>query len=423
MSADTTSQHTQMPRGRHGSFDRSSSVRLRRRVSDLEDQERALEAELSSVLSAVDAGIITLDTAGHVNSQNQTALRILGRRVDRLEAIFGPLGTSRAAIHANASPEMTELVLMEQPDRWLEVSRHAWTSGDTTEVVVIRDVTEARQSRGLREAFLGMLSHELRTPVTTIYAAAALLRPPADSLDAAERAGLVDDIGEEAERLLRLVDDLLVLAHFDEGLDLVQEPSLLQQAVPHVIERERRRRADVEIELAVLSELPVVTGDETSVEQVVRNLVSNAIKYGGGQPIRVELVKGDSPGAIVRVLDRGPGVDPEEAETLFQPFFRSTRTPRATKGAGIGLYVCRRLVEAMGGHVWARGREGGGSEFGFWLPEYAYEPDDGEPASPEPLPDLSRAPRAGSATIPGTDGRERRQLDHPRPPSPTGQLG
>jgi signal transduction histidine kinase len=251
---------------------------------------------------------------------------------------------------------------------------------DGSEAIVLRDVTEARQSRGLREAFLGMLSHELRTPVTSIYAAADLLRRNTSALDADERAGLMEDISVEAERLLRLVDDLLVLAYYEEGLDLIKEPSLLQRVVPAIVVHERRRWSGIDIDLRIGPDLPVVIGDETSVQQVVRNLISNAAKYGGGRQVIVDLRASDEErGAIVSVLDRGHGVSADETESLFRPFYRSPSTAAMSSGAGVGLYVCRRLVEAMGGHMWARPRDGGGSEFGFWLPEYGHDPD-------EPLP-------------------------------------
>jgi signal transduction histidine kinase len=341
-------------------------------------------AELSAVLAAVDAGIVVTDPSGRVRSQNEAAIRILGGPIADLRDVMGPLGRHSPETHREGSRETVELQVLRLPDRWLEVSRFAsdGRSGDADqigEVVVLRDVTRARQMQGLREAFLSMLSHELRTPVTSIYAASGLLASRQDSFSTADRAELVRDISEESEHLLRLVDDLLVLAHFDEGIDLVQEPSLLQRVIPIVIERERRRSPGVEIKLRAASGLPVVTGDETSVQQVARNLISNATKYGLGQPVLVEIGPSeDEPGAVVRVLDRGPGVTPAEGEALFRPFYRSSRTARASGGAGIGLYVCRRLVEAMGGHMWARQRPGGGSEFGFWLPEYEYQPDDGK---------------------------------------------
>lgn len=354
--------------------------------------QETLAAELAAVLAAVEAGILVIDGDGRVRSQNQAAERIFEGGVDGLLDLVGPLG--RTLGPGGPGLETTELQVLRLPDRWLQVSRfrvapEPSVEQDVGEVLVVRDVTQARQSQGLREAFLGMLSHELRTPVTSIYAASDLLGARLTTLSQSERLDLIADIYEESERLLRLVDDLLVLAHFDEGIDLVQEPSLVQRVIPIVVERERRRFPGVAIELHIGVGLPVVTGDETSVQQVTRNLISNAIKYGRGQPVRLQIESSqDEPGAIVRVLDRGPGVTPAEAEALFRPFFRSARTARLSTGAGIGLYVCRRLVEAMGGHMWARQRDGGGSEFGYWLPAYAdadAETGEAETVRPAPL--------------------------------------
>jgi two-component system OmpR family sensor kinase len=100
----------------------------------------------------------------------------------------------------------------------------------------------------------------------------------------------------------------------------------------------------------------------------VRNLLSNAAKYGGGEGARVTVVVESGPTeASVRVLDEGPGFDDAEAGQLFELFYRSQRAQARASGAGIGLFVCRRLVEAMGGRIWARPRRAGGAEFGFVL--------------------------------------------------------
>jgi signal transduction histidine kinase len=109
--------------------------------------------------------------------------------------------------------------------------------------------------------------------------------------------------------------------------------------------------------------------DPTYLEQIVRNLLTNAAKYGGSGAaieITVELDEA-SDEVVVRVLDDGPGIEPTEAERLFELFYRSPTTAKATAGAGIGLFVCARLVRAMGGRIWASARPNGGAEFGFAL--------------------------------------------------------
>ena len=228
------------------------------------------------------------------------------------------------------------------------------------------DITERKEADAFRDAFIGVLSHELRTPITSIYGASTLLRRPA--IEATRRKELVADIGEEAERLRRLVEDLLVLARAERGgLQVETEPVLLPHIVPRVVADERRRWSGHRFDLSMTEHLPVAAGDEALIEQVLRNLISNAAKYGPADG-RIEVVVEALGGRPrIRVLDEGPGIDPEEADRLFDLFYRSPRTSRVS-GSGIGLFVARRLVEAMGGSVWARPREDSpGAEFGVDL--------------------------------------------------------
>jgi two-component system sensor histidine kinase MprB len=111
-----------------------------------------------------------------------------------------------------------------------------------------------------------------------------------------------------------------------------------------------------------------VFGERTYVEQVVRNLVSNAGKYGRAGSVATVTAEATPTEVLVRVLDRGIGIQAGEAERLFDLYYRSPNSARSATGAGIGLYVGRGLVTAMGGRIWARPRVGGGSEFGFSLP-------------------------------------------------------
>ncbi|HEY5486474.1 MAG TPA: PAS domain-containing protein [Candidatus Limnocylindrales bacterium] len=228
------------------------------------------------------------------------------------------------------------------------------------------DITDRREADAFRDAFVGILSHELRTPITSIYAASMLLARP--GLDDASRAELVADVSEEAERLRRLVEDLLVLAKAERGAIPVQlEPVLLQHILPRLCEEEQRRRPDLKIDVRVDRPVPVARAEEAFVVQILHNLLDNAAKYGPADgPIDIML---DAPDGSprVRVLDRGPGVDPAEADRLFELFYRSDRTSRVA-GSGIGLFVAKRLVEAIGGTIWARPRDDGpGAEFGFSL--------------------------------------------------------
>lgn len=225
-----------------------------------------------------------------------------------------------------------------------------------------------RHAREAAEAFLAVLSHELKTPVTSIYGEASLLLRGGDSDQIRE---LASDIQEESERLVRIVDDLLVLSGVERGLlRLTPEPTLLQHVLAAVVAGLRQRHPGAVLEVDAPPGLPPVTADQTAIRQVFHNLLSNAIKYAGDAgPIGVGVgVAGDR--LEVTVADRGPGPG-EDPEALFRLFYRAPHTARIASGTGIGLYVARELVSAMGGSLGATARPGGGAVFHLALPRFA----------------------------------------------------
>ena len=153
----------------------------------------------------------------------------------------------------------------------------------------------------------------------------------------------------------------------EEGGDVGAEPVLLQRLLPAVIASEEGRWPGVTFDVSMPAGLPTVIADPTYVEQVIRNLLSNAAKYGGAGGTVAVVVESSPVEVLIRMLDDGPGFPPEETDRLFELFFRSARTSRVASGAGIGLFVCARLIRAMGGRIWAANRPEGGAEFGFSL--------------------------------------------------------
>jgi K+-sensing histidine kinase KdpD len=234
-------------------------------------------------------------------------------------------------------------------------------------IVLVRDITAARQRQAVRDTFIGVLSHELRTPITTIFAGAKVLSRP-NSLSEAARSELFTDIQVESERLHRLVEDVIALNRFGEADDEIgKEPVLLQRILPGVVAAEEPRWPAARFSLQLPPGLATVAADKTYVEQVVRNLLSNAAKYAGeGAEIQV-VADADADEVRVRVVDNGPGFPALEGERLFELFYRSPTTSGKVSGAGIGLFVCARLIHAMGGRMWAALRPEGGAEFGFGL--------------------------------------------------------
>jgi PAS domain S-box-containing protein len=241
---------------------------------------------------------------------------------------------------------------------------------------VTRDVTAEQEREGLlererlarsaAEAFLAVMSHELRTPVTSIYGTAALLaRDPYR----AELPDLVRDMQDEAERLRRIIDDLLVLSGVDRGhIPLSPEPVLIQHVIPEVLSDATRRFPAASFENDIPMAVPPVIADTTALRQVLYNLVSNAAKYAGEDgPVTITAVD-LGPTVDVIVLDRGPGVG-DDPEALFELFYRSPHTAQRASGTGIGLYVASQLSRAMGASISATNRAEGGAAFRVSLPK------------------------------------------------------
>jgi len=231
---------------------------------------------------------------------------------------------------------------------------------------------EERQANALREAFIGVISHELRTPITTIYGLSKMLRQRLDTMAPEVRDQLIGDVEAESDRLYRLVEDLLVLSRAERGrVEIATDPIVLTHVLRRAIDSEATRWPTRDFSLDADRHVPIVLGEETYVEQAIRNLLTNAAKYSApGTSITVRVEPADDE-VVVRVLDEGIGIAPEDADRVFELFYRSPRASRQAAGAGIGLFVCRQLVEAMGGRIWARPRDEGGTEVGFALPAHA----------------------------------------------------
>ena len=366
-----------------GVRDASERVDVQARLQRLLIQEGARAAELEAMIGAIGDAVLVFNADGQVALANPASRQVFSR--GRLRTFAGFLGRlddpdGLAPRLGDAQPQgPVEVRLRARPERWLEISAYPVIAGAAGEplpepasvsatILVCRDVSEVREQRRMREAFLGVLSHELRTPVTTILGGSrALRRRP--RLSAATRRELYADIEAESDRLYRLVEDLLVLARYEDSALLVaaDEPLLLQRLLPGVVALEEARWPGVRFDLSVEAGLTTVRGEQTYLEQVVRNLLGNAAKYAGAAgPIEIRAEAGTDE-ALVRILDRGPGFPEEQSDRLFDLYFRAPGSSLIAPGAGIGLFVCRRLIEAMDGRIWARPRQGGGSEFGFAL--------------------------------------------------------
>lgn len=233
-----------------------------------------------------------------------------------------------------------------------------------------RDVllAEERRAAEFREAFIDVISHELRTPITTILGLTQILARPGRAEDPESRAAMLEDVRAESERLHRLVEDLLVLSRVERGrLEVDAEPIQPRRLLERIVAQEATELPTIRIRLEAEPGLPVVSGEATYIEQILRNLLGNAAKYtppGTDVVVTAAFEDGD---VAIRVRDTGPGVPAASRERLFELFYRDPVRARAVAGSGIGLFVCASLVEAMGGRIWVDDAPGGGAEFGFTL--------------------------------------------------------
>jgi signal transduction histidine kinase len=231
---------------------------------------------------------------------------------------------------------------------------------------------DERRNSTFRDAFVGVISHELRTPITTIFGMSHVLRERHRSMDPDAVTARLEDIESEADRLRRLTEDLLVLSRAEgRRLEIAAEPIVLGHVLRSAVEGEQARAAGHRFVLQVEPDLPLILGDGTYVEQVLRNFLANAVKYSSAGSTVTTIAKVGPRGVEIRVLDEGVGLGDEPSEPLWDLFYRSQEAVNKTGGAGIGLFVSRELIHAMGGGVWSQNRKDGatrGSEFGFWLP-------------------------------------------------------
>jgi signal transduction histidine kinase len=235
-------------------------------------------------------------------------------------------------------------------------------------VLSVRDITHFRNAEELKSTFISIVSHELRTPVTLIKGYASTLRRDDAKWDRAVIKDSLAVIEEEADRLSKLIDDLLDASRLQAG-GLSINPA--DVSLPIVAARVAERFASQSGKHTLLADFPekfpLVPGDERRIEQVISNLVSNALKYAPNGEIRISGSVEPSH-VTVCVSDRGPGIDARDLPHIFDRFYRADKAVKQTKGAGLGLYLARAIVEAHGGRIWADSKQDVGARICFSLP-------------------------------------------------------
>ena len=363
-------------------FANSASVTLRNaflyeQVASEKDNAAAILGQVADALVATSSeGRVTLwnTTAEHVTEL--AAERALGRELgELLRSEFGDADGSALAVLGAAGPDVPSEVRLTRAgqDLWLSVTAAPLrASGDDAlgRVFAMRDVSDERALDQLKSDFVATVSHELRTPLTSIYGFAETLLREDASFAEAERTTFMRYIASEAERLTRLVEGLLSVTRLEAGaVELALRPVDIAAEVRELVAWASGRSEKHTVELVLPPGSAYATADADRTRQVLINLIDNAIKYspdGGTVTVRVRKRR-----RVIElsVADQGIGISERDQRNLFRKFFRvDAAMSRGIRGIGLGLYLVRGFVTAMGGRIWVESTEDAGSTFFVELP-------------------------------------------------------
>jgi signal transduction histidine kinase len=239
----------------------------------------------------------------------------------------------------------------------------------TRMVGVMFDITETKLIEQQKDEFIGIASHELKTPVTSIKAFSEILQEKFENAGDSESAELMKKLNRQVDRLTDLISDLLDTTKIAEGrLQLNFEPTDLNELIRSTVEEMQRTTHKHKIAVE-LGKVPVIDADKERLSQVMINLLNNAVKYSpqGGDITVISETNRDH--VRVTVSDRGIGISPESQSKIFERFYRISTPPLHTyPGMGLGLYISAGIVQRHGGRIKVESREGKGSSFSFTLP-------------------------------------------------------
>jgi PAS domain S-box-containing protein len=355
------------------------AIQVRRLDRQVEAQTIALERH-ARVLEHVDNGVFLVDRNGLIQHWNPAAHAITGLAPNEMlgrfaaEALPGwrtyEAGVPVASVPGPSGRDATIAVEVDGRELWLSISGVEFDDGI---VYAFRNLTQERALDELKSDFVATASHELRTPLAAIYGCAKTLQRPDLELTRDDQQRLLGVVAQEAERLTRIVGDILLANQIDSGrLKLRNQDMDVAAVVTDVVEEVRTAlngNEGITLDLAAPNRVLSLSGDEDKLRQVLLNLIDNAVKYspdGGAVQVHVEEREN---GLRIAVRDEGLGIPHGEQQLIFGKFYRvDPQLTRGVGGTGLGLYICRELVRRMEGRLSVSSREGQGSTFVVDLP-------------------------------------------------------
>jgi len=363
-----------------GAAVRNSRLQVdRRRLEAAEAAARAVATERAQAARVVDAvgdGIFLLEGEGIVSLWNRAAELLTGRRAtqvrgQRLSDVIPEWGELANRIPVAESGALARSVTLPlrvgEDDRWLSFAAVRMADGV---IYACHDVTNEQRLEDEKSDLIATISHELRTPMSAVYGAAkTLLRDDID-FSPERRQQLLEMIATQATRLAQITDEVLLTDRLDRGdVRVKAEPVDVAGIVNETVEAFQEQLADANgIEVGIPDDVGALSGDRDRLQQVLVNLLDNAVKYGES-PVKVSADRVD--GMIrISVADAGSGIALAEQTRIFQKFYRADpQLTRSPGGTGLGLYISRELTERMGGSLDLRSEPGAGTTFVVELPQ------------------------------------------------------
>ena len=326
-------------------------------------ERRRQRSQAERVLSQLSDGVLEVNHGGVITYLNPAAETLIG--VAPEAAVGRPAADAIDGWPALAVRMRTDVPL--DRDRWLSV---APVEADGGTVYTFRDVTRERRLDEMRNELIATVSHELRTPLAAVYGAAMTLQR-AERLDAPMRDQLIGIIGHQAERLARIVDEILAASRAASPIE--SEPAAREAFDPIPVARavveDATARTGRTITLAAVEEAPTASGSPDDLRRVLDNLVDNAAKYSAAETAISVQVRNGGDTVRIAVSDEGPGIPRDEQDRIFERFYRlDPGMATGVGGTGLGLYIARRLVERMGGRLTVTSEPGAGATFVTELP-------------------------------------------------------
>jgi two-component system phosphate regulon sensor histidine kinase PhoR len=336
------------------------------------DQERS---RLGAVLEHMADGALITDGDGGVRLANPAATRLLGIAGDVLGRSFAQVVGHHQLIELwercrESGEEQVESFELSRQGLFLQVIVTLLPAAEATGyLVILQDLTRVRRLEKVRQDFVSNVSHEIRTPLASLRALVDTLRDGAlDDPLAAQR--FLDRMEVEVDALTQMAQELLELSRIESGqVPLRLQSVAVSEVVVPPVERLRAQaeRAGLTLAVNVPPDLPAVLADTERAQQVVTNLVHNAIKFtpAGGQVTVSTEVAGEE--VVIAVRDTGVGISAADLPRIFERFYKADRA-RSGGGTGLGLAIAKHIVQGHGGRIWAESVEGRGSTFYFSLP-------------------------------------------------------